>query len=137
MPGHCSQAEKCSLQDSFNAATGLSASSPAASYGVFGNPSLGFGAAPAQASPPGYGSAPGPSPVLASGQIPIYRPSNQVWGAEDTCCEMTSLSSRCAHRRASYPCHFSQYVWRNSEHTLCPLRVIGLQCQSGQSLHAR
>ena len=85
MPDQISHAEKCSLQDSFNAATDTLASSPAASYGVFGNPSLGFGAAPAQASPLGHGSSPGPSPILTSGQIPIYRPSNQVWRPEDTC----------------------------------------------------
>ena len=84
------------LQDSFNAAIGLSASSPAASYGVFGNPSLGFGAAPAQAIPLGYGSSPGPSPVMTSGQIPIYRPSNQVWGAQDTCSDDILIITTCS-----------------------------------------
>lgn len=61
-------------------ATSPLGSSPAASYGVFGNPSLGFGTTPTQASPLGFGSLPGPapSPVLASSQVPIYRPSNQV-----------------------------------------------------------
>ncbi len=73
-----------SVQDSFSTAVSPLGASTAAPYGVYGNPSLGFGAAPSQASPLGYGSSPGtgPSPVLAGGQIPIYRPSSQVRAAE-------------------------------------------------------
>ncbi|CAL5218925.1 g671 [Coccomyxa viridis] len=68
--------------DSFSTAVSPLGASTAAPYGVYGNPSLGFGAAPSQASPLGYGSSPGtaPSPVLAGGQIPIYRPSSQLRG---------------------------------------------------------
>ena len=81
----CSRLMICdSVQDSFSTAISPLGASSAAPYGVYGNPSLGFGATPNQASPLGYGSSPGagPSPVLAGGQIPIYRPSSQVRAAE-------------------------------------------------------
>ena len=114
-----SQGNVLCLQDSFNAATSPIGANPAAPYAVYGNPSLGFGTMPSQASPLGFGSSPGaaPSPVLASGQVPIYRPSNQVSAA--------SLPVRSpSHAMFRLSCPFASFIWAACRESHTCLKVI-------------
>ena len=113
-----SQGNVWCLQDSFNAATSPLGASPAGPYAVYGNPSLGFGTMPSQASPLGFASLPGaaPSPALASGQVPIYRPSNQVSAA-------TSPVYSPSHAKLRLSCTILSFIWAACRESRTCLKV--------------